>query len=245
MTTIKLLTIDGNPKTAKGAKLGVDTAILHLAPADLSGWNVCPQASEGCKAACLNTAGRGGIFKPGETTNAIQRARLARTQFYFQARPEFMAQLVRELRAFGRRARRNGLKPAVRLNGTSDIAWERVALNVDGLDYANVMEYFPEFTFYDYTKVTKRAAKALLEDTWPRNYTLTFSLTEANDSDAELILKAGGTVAAVFFTMPETFLGHRVIDGDETDVRFLDPQGVVVGLKAKGKARKDASGFVR
>lgn len=245
---MKLLTIDGNPKTAKGAKLGVDTAILHLAPSDLSGWNVCPQASKGCIAACLNTAGRGGIIKKGETTNAIQRARLARTVLYFTDRPAFMAQLVKEIEAFERRAVRNKLRPAVRPNGTSDIPWERVPCVRDGVTYPNIMAAFPDVQFYDYTKVTKRAL-AFGAGPWiaemPRNYHLTFSLTEDNYDDAYTVLRYNVSVAAVFYKLPEKFMGARVVDGDESDVRFKDDRGVIVGLKAKGKARKDASGFVR
>jgi hypothetical protein len=119
-----------------------------------------------------------------------------------------------------------------RLNGTSDIRWETV--EVDG--HANIMELFPTVQFYDYTKLVNRRAL-------PANYRLTFSLAENNDLAA---WASGLNVAAVFKgKLPATFMGRPVIDGDETDLRFLDPVGIVVGLKAKGKAKKDQTGFVR
>jgi hypothetical protein len=62
--------------------------------------------------------------------------------------------------------------------------------------------------------------------------------------DVRLALSNGMNVAAVFHKVPETYLGRTVINGDETDLRFLDPKGVIVGLKAKGKAKKDTTGFV-
>jgi hypothetical protein len=248
--TIKLLTT-GNPKVAKGQSQGYLTNILHLAPSRMSGYNTCPMATKGCAAACLNTAGRGGLFAghatgvlsgadlvqaiiDGRITNKIQLARIARTRFFFENRTAFMAQLVKEVKAAIKRAAKYNLTPVFRLNGTSDIRWETV--KVDGFD--NIMAMFPGVQFYDYTKIANRRDL-------PANYHLTFSLAESNLADAERALANGMNVAAVFRTVPKVFLSVPVIDGDATDLRFLDPKGVIVGLKAKGKAKKDDSGFVQ
>jgi hypothetical protein len=244
----KLLGIDTNYKTAKGQAYGYMTGILYLSPADLSGWNVCPQASKGCKAACLNTAGRGGM-------NSVQASRLNKTRWYFTDRDGFMAQLVKDIRDLMIKANREGYTPVVRLNGTSDIPWERVPLTIEGQRFANIMDAFPGVQFYDYTKITKRAL-AHARGEMPKNYHLTFSLTEENDRDAALVLGSNGNVAAVFTAdafgivqdqgrAPLFGSWQPAVDADQSDLRFLDPRGVVCALKAKGKARKDNSGFVR
>lgn len=252
MSKFALLTV-GNPKIAKSTKFGYLTAVLHLAPGSLSGFNVCPKATAGCLAACLNTAGRGGIalggvlshddVASGRRTNAIQTARIRRTKEYFGNREVFMLRLYHDICKLVRMARTLGLKPAIRLNGTSDIPWERVPFG----HYPNIMAAFgDDVQFYDYTKRPNRRDL-------PANYRLTFSLAEGNDFDAIRALENGMNVAAVFRHVPD---GHtldaaglsysaRVIDGDEHDLRFLDPVGVIVGLKAKGNAKRDTSGFVR
>lgn len=230
---MSLLTV-GNPKILKGTAFGYLTAILHLAPGRLSGFNVCPGASLACLDACLNTAGRGGIIKKGETTNTIQKARLRKTLAFFNETETFMAQLAKEIGNIVKLANKHGLKPAIRLNGTSDIRWENEKVG----GFANLMEMFPNVIFYDYTKLANRR-------NLPPNYRLTFSLSESNDVSAEQALAAGMNVAVVFRNLPPTFMGRPVIDGDVSDLRFLDPMGVIVGLKAKGKAKKDTSGFVR
>jgi hypothetical protein len=241
---MKLLTT-GNPKIAKGEKLGYLTSILHLAPARLSGYQVCPMATKGCAFACLNTAGRGGIIKKGETTNVIQKARIRKTQWFFEDRQAFMAQLYKEIQNTIKLAEKHGLIPVFRLNGTSDIRWETVevfvrnrAKDVEASLYPNIMSAFPTVQFYDYTKIPNR--KNL-----PSNYHLTFSLAEDNDLFASAALKNGMNVAAVFRTIPDVFMGKPVFNGDTSDLRFLDPSNVIVGLKAKGKAKKDVTGFVR
>lgn len=230
---MKLLTI-GNPKTLKGEKEGFLTFILHLAPADVSGYQTCPKATAGCKAACLNTAGRGGMFKPGGT-NTIQEARKRKTRFFFENRTEFMALLVEDIRRGIKYAEKRGFIPVFRLNGTSDIAWEKIRVG----EFRNVMEMFPTIQFYDYTKILGR--KNL-----PSNYQLTFSRAESNEMDSRLAASSGMNVAVVFSakTLPEVYMGRQVFNGDDSDLRFLDPKGVVVGLYAKGRAKKDTSGFV-
>jgi hypothetical protein len=237
----ELLTPDGyNPKLKKGRARGYASAVLHLAPSDLSGLNVCQFASPGCKAACLNTAGHGGIIRRGETTNAVQLARIARTRLFRLNRFAFNALLVQAIETHIRRALRKGLTPVVRLNGTSDLPWERLRLN----DGRTVLETFPEIQFYDYTKHPKRAI-ANARGEHPANYHLTFSRSETNAADVADVLAAGGNVAVVFaHDLPDVYAGVRVTSGDLDDLRFKDPRGVVVGLKAKGRGKRDLSGFV-
>ena len=217
---MKLLTL-GNTKTVKGEAMGYQTYIMHLAPSTLSGYNTCPMASEGCASACLNTAGRGRF-------TAIQEARIRKTKWFFENREDFMYTLVKDIKAAIRKAEREGFIPVFRLNGTSDIRWETVSV----LDYRNIMEMVPNVQFYDYTKLPNRRDI-------PSNYHLTFSRSESN----EHLIPQGMNVAVVFDSLPDVWMGRKVIDGTETDLRFLDEQNVVVGLLAKGKAKKDTSGF--
>ena len=231
---MKLFTT-GNPKLMKGEKKGYLSFVLHLAPANLSGYNTCAKATDGCKAACLNTAGRGGMFKKGETTNVIQQARIRKTKYFFENRSDFMQELVNEIVAGQRKAEKLGLTPVFRLNGTSDLAWEKYEVG----GRANIFELFPDVQFYDYTKIFGRKVAHL------HNYHLTFSNADGNINDVLKAKSAGMNVAVVFRKeLPATYLGRKVINGDETDLRFLDEKNVIVGLKAKGKAKKDTSGFV-
>ena len=230
---MKLLSI-GNPKILKGMKQGFMTYILHLAPADVSGYNTCPKATAGCKAACLNTAGRGGMFKKGETTNVIQKARIRKTKLFFENRDVFLAILEDDIRKAIKQSEKKGLVPVFRLNGTSDLSWEKYG----------IIQKFPNVQFYDYTKVLGRKVSYL------SNYHLTFSAADGNDDDVRRAIKEKYNIATVFGIkksqpMPETYEGAPVFNGDESDLRFLDPKGVVVGLYAKGKAKKDTSGFVK
>ena len=224
----RLLNIDNNPKTIKGQKYNYMTAILYLAPARTSGYNVCALASKGCMASCLNTAGRGQM-------GSVQLGRINKTKYYFLERENFLNQLRIEIKRHISRCKKKGFKPAIRLNGTSDIDW-----NIHGL-----YNEFPKVKFYDYTKIYKRAlmwVKGLL----PKNYHITYSLNEDNKKLAFDILKKGGNISAVFRTkrIPKKFKGFKVIDADKSDVRFKDPKNVIAGLYAKGKAVNDQSGFV-
>jgi hypothetical protein len=228
-----------NPKTAKGERAGYLTAALHLAPVALSGRNVCPHATAGCAAACLNTAGRGHM-------PANQLARIRRTRFWARDRVGFMATMVGELERHERIAAKRGLKPAARPNALSDLPWERWPVTRDGIEYPHVFAAFPDTTFYDYTKwpISKRRIADI------PNYSLTFSLAEDNDAHAAEVLAAGGNVAVVFAgPLPDRFtiagVDAPVIDGDANDLRFTDPPGAIVGLSAKGRAIHDSSGFVR
>ena len=198
---------------------------MHLSPhkENSHGKNVCGHASNGCASACLNTAGRGAFSN-------VRNARIKKTDYLFDDMTNFLATLSGELR------KANKKPSAVRLNGTSDldfISLLRVKLGVD------VLTEMPNLKFYDYTKNLKRAMKYLGTD-----YHLTFSRSETNDAECLEYLNAGGQVAVVFDKLPETWHGFKVIDGDDDDLRYLDMGGVVIGLKAKGKAKQDTSGFV-
>lgn len=217
-----MLLTTSNSKIEKSAKAGIPTVIMHLLPADLGGKNVCPKASEGCKAACLNTAGRGKFSN-------VQEARRKRTQLFHDDKFAFYEALRTEL---------SKLKPgtAVRLNGTSDIDHQQWAKKIFDKTF---FEMFPKLTFYDYTKRGDMAKKYK-----GQRYYLLFSRSEDNEKECIELLKQKVNVAVVFRELPETWNGFKVIDGDLTDGRFLDEQGVVVGLKAKGLAKKDTTGFV-
>jgi len=219
-----------NPKIQKGTKLGYLSFILHLAPADLSGKNTCPKATAGCRSACLNTAGRGGMFKQGETTNTIQRARIRKTVAFFFDRDQFMLDLYQDIQKAVRYAERQGLTPVFRLNGTSDLSWEKYTVGTTDM---NLFQLFPGVQFYDYTKVLGRKVKQY------KNYHLTFSRAESNAGDVAQALKEGMNVTVVYDEIPE-----GVYSADEHDLRFLDPKAGFIGLKAKGRAKKDYTGFV-
>ena len=223
-----------NPKIQKGTKLGYLSFILHLAPADVSGHNTCPKATAGCKAACLNTAGRGGMFRKGENTNVIQKARIRKTLAFFNDREQFMADLAKDIRKGIKQATKLGLTPVFRLNGTSDLSFEKY--EVEGAK--NIFALFPDVQFYDYTKVLGRKVADI------NNYHLTFSAADGNDADVNKAIAQGMNVTVVFDKIPATYKGKEVFNADETDLRFLDPKGVVLGLKAKGRAKKDTTGFV-
>ena len=228
---MKLLAIGSNSKTAKSdnADSGYLTAILYLAPADIvPGINVCPMAAlAGCKAACLYSAGRGAF-------NSVQQARIRKTQAFRDDSVGFVDQLVLDTAEAVRKASKLGKRLAVRLNGTSDIAWEHQYCS----DGRTLMECFPNVQFYDYTKLPGRKV--------PSNYHLTVSYSNANAKYADKVIASDKNTAVVFRTpqLPATFRGRTVINGDTTDLRFLDGHGVVVGLYAKGKAKNDRTGFV-
>ncbi len=230
---MSLLTV-GNPKLLKGEKLGYLSSVLHFAPANLSGKEVCPKRTKGCTDACLNTAGRGGMFKKGETTNVIQQARIRKTKYFFENRAAFFSELINDIVKTIKKAQKQNLIPVFRLNGTSDLSWEKYEI----LEGRNIFQMFPQVQFYDYTKINNRKVSHI------PNYHLTFSAADGNDMDVRIAISNGMNVAVVFHNVPETYLGRPVINGDETDLRFLDPKGVIVGLKAKGKAKKDTTGFV-
>ena len=235
----KLLGIDTNAKTIKGEQYGIKTAILYLMPAEQGGTQLCPMAkTAGCEKACLFTAGRGAM-------NSVMLSRLRKTLYFNQYRDQFMLQLQNELIRERAKAKRKGYKLIVRLNGTSDVRWENEPI---GHAYANIMQALPDIQFYDYTKIANRKNV-------PANYDLTFSYSgvEAYQPFVAKAVANGDRIAVVFrdraivnamLANGDTFLGLPVVDGDDSDVRHLDPKGAVVALYAKGKARRDQSGFV-
>jgi hypothetical protein len=235
----KLLGIDTNAKTIKGEKYGIKTAILYLMPAMGSGVQMCAMASTaGCEKPCLFTAGRGAMSN-------VMLSRLRKTLYFNQYRDQFMLQLQNELIRERAKAKRKGYKLIARLNGTSDVRWENVNI---GYAYANIMQALPDIQFYDYTKLANR--KHI-----PANYDLTFSYSgvQAYQPFVAKAVANGERIAVVFrdraivnamLANGDTFLGLPVVDGDDTDIRHLDPKGAVVALYAKGKARRDQSGFV-
>lgn len=232
-----LLGFNTNAKTVKGEKIGYFTGILYLAPAAISGYQVCPMAKlAGCEAACLYTAGRGAF-------TSIQKARIAKTKSFFEDRENFMLNLVKDIEAGKRKAAKLGQTLLIRLNGTSDIKWENVAFtDFDGIVYPNLMSRFPDVQFYDYTKIANR-------NDLPKNYDLTFSYSNIVSFQKfnTIAINKKMRLAAVFRfekDIPATFKGMPVIGGDNSDVRHVEPLGHIVALYAKGKAVKDQSGFV-
>ena len=234
-----LSTPTGNPKLAKNLKLRVLSFPLHLAPAALGAptnrprATVCPAATPGCVAACLNTAGNPAYAK------GKRAARRARTLLFWQRKDLYFALLMLEVRAAAKQARNKRMRAAFRLNATSDIQYERYSINGRPL----IATVFSRLTFYDYTKIPNRIT--------PANYSLVFSLAETarNRRAARAELAAGRNVAAVFDTkrgrpLPATLWGYAVTDGDEHDFIVADAPGTVRGLRAKGSAIGDASGFV-
>ncbi len=225
---MRLLSVEQDAKTRKGSKRGWLTGVLYLAPADEggTGYNLCPMSTDECREGCLYGAGMAGVFP------AIKAARIAKTRSYIADPRGFVDQLRLDIQEIVRKADAREMIPAVRINGTSDIP--KLAMRL--------AREFPDVQFYDYTKIPRAWDRVL------PNYHLTFSFSGENLEESMLALEHGLNVAVVFPTadMPETWNGRRVINGDESDLRFLDPQGVIVGLKAKGVARKMAvGGFIQ
>jgi len=224
----------------KGQKYGYLTGILYMSPSDLSGVNLCPMAkTAGCEEPCLNMSGRG-VF------SNVQSARLRKAQWFNTNKQSFMTQLVKDIKALSKKALKLGLIPLVRLNGTTDIRYESIKFDYEFIHgkvrSVTIFELFPEIQFYDYTKISNR------KDI-PSNYDLTFSYSGVKGFYTH-VLKAishGLRIAVVFRDknkLPVKFLGLTVVNGDDSDIRHLDPKGSIVALYAKGKAKKDTSGFV-
>lgn len=219
-----------NHKTIKGEKFGYITYIMYMSPftQNSKGINLCPHASAGCSAACLFKSGFGGMY------NAVEKGRVNKTEWYLNNREEFMLTLEKEIGAAIKRHKDKAIV-TFRLNGTSDIRWEKIKVR----DGKNIFELYPEVQFYDYTKNPLRFNNEL-----PLNYHLTFSRSETNDKDVINLLKRGFNVAMVFNEVPKMYLGYKVINGDESDLRFKDEKGVIVGLKYKFNTGKNADNKV-
>jgi hypothetical protein len=173
----------------------------------------------------------------------VQNARIAKTQKFFADKEAFTWQLAKEIGNAVKLATRKGMKPCFRLNLTSDLPWENIKVESHGKKLS-LMEMFPNVQFYDYTKNFKRML-SFLKGEMPKNYHLTFSRSECNDDKVSIVKELGGNIAAVFRNeLPKAWKSVQVIDGDETDLRFLDGANKIVGLVEKGLAKKDKSGFV-
>jgi hypothetical protein len=222
------LLTDDNAKTIKGEELRIKTWILYLVPADGAGrGNICAGSTEGCRKACLYGAGLASVYP------TIKAARMRKTHLLFDNRELFLTQLRKDIKSAIRIAAKDGFTPCIRINGTSDLPWLALQMASE----------FPDVQFYDYTKLNRP---------WERvrdNYSLTYSYSGENLDMALESLKNDINVSVVFDTkkgkaLPETWNGYPVIDGDLHDLRFIDPKGVVVGLRAKGDAKHDELGFV-
>jgi hypothetical protein len=243
---MQLFSISTNAKTVKGEKLGYLTGVLYLAPAKLSGYQVCAMAATAkCEEACLNLAGLGGVY------TSIQKARIAKTRRFFEDRDNFMLDVVKSIKGLIKLAKKprrvkgryaKAFQVLVRLNGTSDIRWENVPVTIDGIEYENLMLAFPDIQFYDYTKLANRK-------NIPENYDLTFSYSgvKAYQPQVAKAQKALMRIAVVFRhieDIPKRFIGLKCIGGDNSDVRHIEKQNIVVALYAKGPAKHDTTGFV-
>jgi hypothetical protein len=217
---------------AKTKKNELKTFILYLAPytQNYKGVNICPKASKGCAAACLFTAGRGAF-------NNVQNARINKTNFYIENKPLFIKKLATEIIRETAKAKKDGEQIAFRLNGTSDIDFIYLLEKYAGL---NIKDLSPHAVFYDYTKIIGKVKKYLNHP----NYYLTFSRAEDNEKETLQALQMGANVSAVFSQeLPNSWSGFNVVDGDTSDLVMLTAKNSILGLRAKGKARKDDSGF--
>lgn len=233
----KLLSTN-NYKTMKGEKFGYVTYIMYMSPftANSLGKNVCPFASKGCAESCLVGSGFGGMY-----TN-VMNGRRNKTEYFLADRVKFLNQLDKEIGLAISRHKNKKEIITIRLNGTSDISFETFKVR----DGKSLIELYPNIQFYDYTKNYLRFDKVL-----PKNYHLTFSRSETNHTKAMELLNRGFNVAMVFDTVPTKFEGYKVVNGDESDLRFKDAKNVIVGLKYKKMTGKGAdnskglaSGFV-
>lgn len=238
MSNYKLIGVGTNAKTRKGDGSEYLTGILYMTPWKVSVkgklHNSCSMAEQaGCIKACLNTAGRGAM-------NSVQAARERKAQWFYQDRDGFMQQLCEDLQRFQAYCLKRDIKPVIRLNGTTDIRWELIKC----ANGSTIFEAFPLIQFYDYTKIANRNTSHI------PNYHLTWSYSNASPKYAAMMdvaLAKGMNVATVFRTAYEalSWRGLPVVNGDNDDLRILDPKGGhIVALYAKGKAKQDTSGFV-
>ena len=218
-----------NAKTSKNPET---TYILYLAPYTQNSKkiNICPKASKGCASSCLFSAGRGSF------SNVIA-SRVNKTEYYLHDKEKFLLQLAGELVKINKKASKETNQTLIRLNGTSDLDFVYLLKKYANFDISN----YNNLHFYDYTKILGKVKKYIDH----KNYTLTFSRAEDNEAETIQALKIGSNVSAVFSgDLPKTYKGFKVVDGDKTDSEMLAFKGLILGLKAKGKARKDTSGFV-
>lgn len=249
----KLIAVNSSVKIAKGTNKHWDTGIVYLSPywSFDGSHNLCPSASAGCRSTCLVTSGQ--LKNP-----APKQSQLDKTNFWLKDPNGFLSQAHKEIESLVRSHSKPGKNSlTIRLNGTSDIPFEKKSYTYKGVTYKSIMDAFPNVQFYDYTKIYDRLGKT------PRNYHLTFSASEINTELWKKALERGFQVAMVFGSqpgkvskatkeyiktpdpLPKTYHGYKVIDGDDTDLTFTRPKGVIIGLRMKGKAENDTTGFVK
>jgi hypothetical protein len=232
-------------KAIKAQGFGFVNAIHYMAPASLSGVNLCPHSSAGCRALCLGwESGQAGMVANDADMNSVRKSRVQKAQRFMKERGAYMVDVVRSIENELARSAAAGKRLCVRMNGATDIRFEAIGCTRNGQAFRSVMQAFPEVDFVDYTKNPRAFDRVL-----PANYHLTFSRSEDNEATALYLLTRGVNVAVVFAgDKPRYWNGFNVIDGDEHDLRQLDPrgsQGFVIALSPKGrKAKKDQSGFV-
>ena len=238
MSNYKLIGVGTNAKTIKGDGSEYLTGIVYMTPWKVTvgnkTFNSCSMAEQaGCIKGCLNTAGRGAM-------NCVQAARQRKAEWFYRDRTGFMAQLMQDIAKFERYCNKRGIQPVIRLNGTTDIRWELIELCG-----STIFDLFPNVQFYDYTKIANRKTDHI------PNYHLTWSYSNASPKYAAMMqtaLDRGMNVATVFrkaFDYANTWMGLPVVNGDADDLRILDPKGGhIVALYAKGRAKRDTSGFV-
>jgi len=229
-----------SPKAIKANSFGWLNAINYMAPAATAGLgDFCPDATDGCRSICLGEhSGQAAMRKDGED-NRITLSRKNKIAYFMRDRQAFLSEACYHISKLKDQALANDLKLAIRLNGSTDIAWEGIR-DSEGL---TIFDHFPTIQFLDYTKNARRFKRKL-----PANYHLTFSRSETNEEACKTLLAQGHNVAVIFahgLPVKRKLWGARIIDGDKHDLRFLDPKGVIVGLSPKGhKAKRDMSGFV-
>jgi hypothetical protein len=238
----QLFSVDST-KAIKANDFGYLNGIHYMAPHTLAGvGNLCPGSTAPCRALCLGEhSGQAGMAK-GRKLNSVRLSRRIKARRFMRERQAYMATMVKQIEQLMTKAHKLDLKLCVRPNGSTDIGFEGVACERNGVRYRNLMEAFPELAFVDYTKVPSRFDRPL-----PPNYHLTFSRSESNEAKCIELLERGHNVAVVFGKeKPKFWYGFPVIDGDQHDLRHLDPKGgYVIGLSPKGnKAKRDRSGFV-
>ena len=237
----RIFSVD-SAKAVKAQGYGYLNAIHYMAPADVAGvGDLCPSRTPGCTAACLGWySGQASMVAHDADINSVRQSRMDKARRFMKDRAAYMRDVVRSIELAERKAARMGLALCVRMNGSTDISWEGIACERDGVRYRNLMDAFPHIQFVDYTKIASRMRRAL-----PTNYHLTLSRTERNDATVADVVRAGGNAAVVFDRVPAEWQGLRVIDCDAHDLRHLDPRGVIVGLTPKvRKAKRDTSGFI-
>jgi len=237
----RLFSVDST-KAIKANAFGWLNGIHYMAPHTLAGvGNLCPGSTAPCRALCLGEHSGQAAMVKGRKLNSVKLSRRVKARRFMRERADYMRVMVKQIEQLIAKSRKLDLGLCIRPNGSTDIGFEGVACERNGVRYRNLMEAFPELVFVDYTKVASRFDRAL-----PANYHLTFSRHESNDAKCIELLERGHNVAVVFGKeKPKLWYGFEVIDGDTHDLRHLDKKGVVVGLSPKGnKAKRDKSGFV-